>query len=549
MALDLRANTAVDVLIGPFVDSTDGNTTEDGLTLAQADIKLSKLGQALTQKNDNTTAAFDDDGYYNCELDGTDTNTEGQLVLIVHEAGALPVRHEFNVMAEAAWDSHYAAKDDGFMDVNIKTVGRTDTQETEANNLESACSNYSVTRGLTGTALPAAAADAAGGVPVSDAGGLDMDAMAISDILNVQPLIPVAIDLANTASVRIGLGLANMLDDLPSTAEITPGTITIDHKAVGGTTWFNLVTAAACSEAAGLIYYDEVFDTGTGYAAGDAIRIIFQSQKIVVGGNDYEIVGATGWTFHTYIRTAMRGTDNAALASVVGALNDAAAAGDPSTNDTVVQYVKQLINVLVGTAGVGTFPAEAAPANAVSLAEVLRAIHVDVTGLNGAAMVGTNSAALASVCTEARLAELAAANLPTDVAGVKSDTAAILLDTGTDGVVLASGEDVYHADVFFAQDEGNSQDEYTVVWYKNGAPVTTGITSPTLWVFDRGGNDLVATSGSPQALAQISTTGCYSYDEGTNRLTDGEAAIAEVKATIDAATRTWRRPVGRDATS
>lgn len=35
---------------------------------------------------------------------------------------------------------------------------------------------YSATRGLAGTALPNAAADAAGGLPISDAGGLDMDA-------------------------------------------------------------------------------------------------------------------------------------------------------------------------------------------------------------------------------------------------------------------------------------------------------------------------------------------------------------------------------------
>lgn len=35
---------------------------------------------------------------------------------------------------------------------------------------------YSTTRGLAGTALPAAAADAAGGLPISDAGGLDLDA-------------------------------------------------------------------------------------------------------------------------------------------------------------------------------------------------------------------------------------------------------------------------------------------------------------------------------------------------------------------------------------
>ncbi len=46
---------------------------------------------------------------------------------------------------------------------------------TAADNLESACDNYSATRGLTGTALPAVAADAAGGLPISDAGGLDLD--------------------------------------------------------------------------------------------------------------------------------------------------------------------------------------------------------------------------------------------------------------------------------------------------------------------------------------------------------------------------------------
>lgn len=38
-------------------------------------------------------------------------------------------------------------------------------------------SAWSATRGLAGTALPAAAADAAGGLPISDAGGLDMDAI------------------------------------------------------------------------------------------------------------------------------------------------------------------------------------------------------------------------------------------------------------------------------------------------------------------------------------------------------------------------------------
>lgn len=57
--------------------------------------------------------------------------------------------------------------------------------------------------------------------------------------------------------------------------------------------------------------------------------------------------------------------------------------------------------------------AELAAAN---LPSDIVAILADVTGIGGAAMRGTDSGALASVCTEGRLAELDAANLPTDVA-------------------------------------------------------------------------------------------------------------------------------------
>jgi hypothetical protein len=105
--------------------------------------------------------------------------------------------------------------------------------------------------------------------------------------------------------------LTNALDDLPTIAEITPGTISIDRKAIGATSWSAIVTDAACSEGAGLVYYDEVFDTGTGYAEGDSIRITFKSQKITVSANDYEISDATGRIFYTEIRQTERGTDSA----------------------------------------------------------------------------------------------------------------------------------------------------------------------------------------------------------------------------------------------
>ena len=123
----LKANTAVDVLIGPFLDSTDGNTTEEALTIEDEHVLLSKNGQALAAKTDANDAGHDDLGYYNCPLDTTDTNTEGTLVICVHMSGALTVRHEFMVMAEAAWDSMFVAKDTGFMDVNVKAVSEDTT--------------------------------------------------------------------------------------------------------------------------------------------------------------------------------------------------------------------------------------------------------------------------------------------------------------------------------------------------------------------------------------------------------------------------------------
>ena len=124
----------------------------------------------------------------------------------------------------------------------------------------------------------------------------------ITDIVQVVPSIPFNIDLANTKTIRLALYLLNSLDDLPSTAEITPGTITIERSADSGTSWSVVVNAAACTEQAGQIYYDEVFDSGSGYASNDMIRITFKGQKITVAANDYEITDDThGWMFHTRI--------------------------------------------------------------------------------------------------------------------------------------------------------------------------------------------------------------------------------------------------------
>ena len=112
MALILKQSTAVDVLIGPFVDESDGKTAETGLTISQADVRLSKNGQNMAQKGDTNAAAHDELGYHNCPLGTGDTDTVGTLILAVHESGALPVRHEFQVVEEAIYDTIYAASAD-----------------------------------------------------------------------------------------------------------------------------------------------------------------------------------------------------------------------------------------------------------------------------------------------------------------------------------------------------------------------------------------------------------------------------------------------------
>lgn len=104
----LKQNTAVTLKIGPFLDDIDWKTPETELTIARADIRLSKNGSDIAQKNEATSCIHDELGIYGCPIDATDTNTLGRLQLWVHESGALPIQHEFTVVTENAYDSMFS---------------------------------------------------------------------------------------------------------------------------------------------------------------------------------------------------------------------------------------------------------------------------------------------------------------------------------------------------------------------------------------------------------------------------------------------------------
>lgn len=127
----LKQSTASqEVPLGYFVDSTDGNTEETALTIANTDIKLWKTGATtLANKNSGGATAISN-GIYYAVLDATDTDTLGPLVIFVHVTGALTVRLECCVLAANVYDSLIGATDK--LDVNTAEIAGTNVSTSTA---------------------------------------------------------------------------------------------------------------------------------------------------------------------------------------------------------------------------------------------------------------------------------------------------------------------------------------------------------------------------------------------------------------------------------
>lgn len=118
--------------------------------LAVSDVEIYKDGSTTQRASDNGYTLLDTDGI---DFDGI-TGIHGFSIDLGDNttAGFFEVGPWYHVVVSA-------------VTVNAQTV----------NFIACAFRIVSATRGLSGTALPAAAADAAGGLPISDAGGLDLD--------------------------------------------------------------------------------------------------------------------------------------------------------------------------------------------------------------------------------------------------------------------------------------------------------------------------------------------------------------------------------------
>lgn len=210
----------------------------------------------------------------------------------------------------------------------------------------------------------------------------------------------------------------------------------------------------------------------------------------------------------TTTNTDMRGTDNAALASVLGALTDAAAAGDPTTADTVMQYVKQLVNVLVGSAGIATFPAEAVPQDGVNLAEVIRAIYADADSLDSNKIPGGNVLSLANIQTEVEsaLEDAGQVLVITTIATLSSQTSFTLSAGSAD-------DDAYNGSIIVVEDVSTAAQKAIGIIQDY-----TGLTKTVTLAADPG----VFTMAATDKVAILPKTGVYGWlGEVVNALVSG----------------------------
>ena len=151
MAKWLRAGTAATVQVGPFVDATDGFTPETGLTIAQADCKVSLEGTSFAQKNRVGGGTHDTNGMYKVLFNTTDTGACGIFILSINISGARPVRDEWQIIPAQVYDSLGLGTD--LLDANAAQLGGT-----------------SQTAKDVGAAVPAAAPGENGGLPLLNAG-------------------------------------------------------------------------------------------------------------------------------------------------------------------------------------------------------------------------------------------------------------------------------------------------------------------------------------------------------------------------------------------
>ena len=222
-ALWLKADTAQRVVIGPFVDVTDGLTPELGIQLPAADEKAIIKYNAITSQaiviSGNTWGSIGNmDGYYNLTLSIGDLDTEGMLTVVIQDDSiCLPVFSTFMVVNASLYDTLFTSggsaiaadvtkvagnavvdNNDGRLEVNVEEIA------------DSAVSTSSAQLGVNVVSITDDAITAA-----SSAGNLKVNVVEFSG------------SSVSTSSAQVGTNVVTITDDAITTAS-TAGTLEVN---------------------------------------------------------------------------------------------------------------------------------------------------------------------------------------------------------------------------------------------------------------------------------------------------------------------------------
>ena len=335
----LKQSTASqEVLLGPFLDDTDGSV-ETGLTIANTDIQLWRNGGTTLGNKNSGGATHISGGLYHTTLDASDTDTVGPLVIFVHMAGTLHVKQECDVLPANVYDSRYGADK---LQVDIAEADGTAwnsgafTATTMADNAVTAAKIATdvatelwsaATRTLTAnTNLSISAADIRAALGLASA-NLDTQLTAIDDAVDTEvAAIKAKTDqLTFTTAGRVDSQVHGMQNDVITSGAVAASAAQeladqvwretlADHTAVAGSTaaslnaagsagdpWTTALPGAYAAGTAGKIIGDNVDTTISSRAATGSIPTANQNADALL---DRSAGVETGLTVRQWLRLA-----------------------------------------------------------------------------------------------------------------------------------------------------------------------------------------------------------------------------------------------------
>jgi hypothetical protein len=295
----LRQSTASqEIPLGRFLDSTDGNTEETALSIANTDIKLWKTGATTLASKNSGGATHIANGEYYCVLDATDTDTIGPMKVAVHVAGALAVQVWCCVLDEAVYDVMFGTTAPA---TTGNLTGSTVGTVTTLTNLPAITAGWLTAAGIAADAITAAKVAA-----------------------DVGTEIGTAVWASGTRTVTgFAAGLVHATTGLP-VVHVTyigaqDGIEIADTTASNVNLFFDNGGAATTATVASI---DAAVSSRSSHAAADVWAV---GTRTVTGGTITTLTGHTNQTGDAYAVVASGTHGNAALKTLIDALPTAAA--------------------------------------------------------------------------------------------------------------------------------------------------------------------------------------------------------------------------------